>query len=243
MGVEVQVGMPLAFLAGLVSVLSACVLPLVPGYLAFVTAMTLDEVAAGPPDRARTAAVTHSVLFVAGFIAVFLSLGLVATPLGTGISRSLPWIQRLGGGLLVVYGVALLSGIRRPAVLGTSGSIRALHASGALWTGLAFGAGWTPCIGPVLGSVLLYVSMDETMAQGAVLLGTYATGLSVPFLAAGVGLAWPLAGSRRAARWILPLGRLSGALLILLGIALVSGYFARLTAVLAGLGQLINLEL
>lgn len=243
---DVQVSIPLAFAAGFVSVLSACVLPLVPGYLAFVSALTVDELAEGSVARARGAAVAHSVLFMTGFGLVFASLGLVATPVGPPIAWSLPWIERVGGVLLAVWG-AYLVGALSPLGVGRArvGSARArgARAAGSLLTGVAFGAGWTPCIGPVLGSILLYVTQDATMGQGGVLLVTYGVGLSVPFVAASVGLNWPLAGIRRIEDWIVALRRLAGGVLVALGLALVTGYFARLTAFLAGLGQLINLEL
>lgn len=244
--VDVQVSIPLAFAAGLVSVLSACVLPLLPGYLAFVTALSVDELASGSVARARGAAVVHSMLFLSGFGLLFLSLGLVATPLGPPISRALPWIQRAGGVVLAAWGAYLVApagwSVAAPADLAAPGA-RATRMAGALFTGAAFGAAWTPCIGPVLGSILLYVTQEGTMAQGGVLLLTYAFGLSLPFLAMSVGLNWPLAGSRRVAAWTGPLRKTAGAVLAALGVALLTGYFARLTAVLAGLGQLINLEL
>lgn len=242
---EVQVSIPLAFAAGLVSVLSACVLPLVPGYLAFVTALALDARSDGSARDARVATATYSALFLAGFGLVFLTLGLVATPVGPPIARSLPWIQAVGGALLAVWGVYLL-GVLAPLGFGRPSEAprgRGTRAAGSLFTGMAFGAAWTPCIGPVLGSILLYVTREPTMAEGGVLLLTYALGLGLPFLGLSVALNWPLVGSRDVERWIRPLRRLAGGVLVALGIALVTGYFARLTAFLAGLGQLINLEL
>ena len=119
----------------------------------------------------------------------------------------------------------------------------AVQAGGALFTGIAFGAAWTPCIGPVLGSILLYVSQEQTMAPGGVLLVTYGVGLSLPFLALSMVLNWPLAGSASLEAWSGALRRVAGGVLTVLGIALLTGYFARLTMFLAGLGQLINLEL
>lgn len=243
---EVQVSVPLAFAAGIVSVLSACVLPLVPGYLAFVTALTLDARSEGSTREARAAAATYSLLFLGGFGVVFLTLGLVATPLGPPIARSLPWIQAVGGVLLALWGAYLLGvldlfGLDRPSEGAPGG--RGARAAGSLVTGVAFGAAWTPCIGPVLGSILLYASRDETMAEGGVLLLTYALGLGLPFLALSMALNWPLVGSTRVGALIRPLRRVAGGVLVALGLALVTGYFARLTAFLAGLGQLINLEL
>lgn len=243
---DVQVSIPLAFAAGFVSFLSPCVLPVVPGCVGFVSALTLDELAGSSTARARRGAVTHAVLFMVGFGLVFLSLGLVVTAMGPPIARSLPWIQRVGGVLLAVYGVHLLGAFRLVGMDWaplTPEASRTARAVGSLSTGIAFGAGWTPCIGPVLGSILLYVSREPTMVQGGALMVTYALGLSVPFVVTTVGLNWPIAGSRSVGNWIVPLRRAAGGVLVVLGVAMVTGYFARLTASLAGLGQLINLEL
>lgn len=240
---EVQVPISLAFAAGAVSVLSACVLPLVPGYLAFVTALTVDERSSGSVAAARGAATRHSILFMLGFGLVFATLGLVRTPVGAPIAWSLPWLQRIGGIVLAGWGLYLVGAFRAPATGWMGGSGAIARSAGAVFTGVAFGAAWTPCIGPVLGSILLYVTQEETMAHGGVLLITYGVGLSVPFIALAVGLNWPLAGSRSLESWAGTLRRVAGGVLVLLGLALVTGYFARLTMTLAGLGQLINLEL
>ena len=108
--------------------------------------------------------------------------------------------------------------------------------------GLAFGAGWTPCIGPILGSILLYASLETTMVEGTALLATYALGLGVPFVAASVAVNWFLAGSAWARRWIVPLQRVAGGVLVAIGVLMVTGQFASMTAFLADMGQLINLE-
>lgn len=241
---EVQVSLPLAFGAGFVSFLSACILPVVPGYLAFVTAVALDELAGGTTAAARRWSLTHGSLFMVGFGLVFLSLGLVPTAAGPPIARALPWMQRLGGVLVAVYGAHLLGALRRVGMRPLpQGVAHAVRGTGAAAVGAAFGAGWTPCIGPVLGSILLYVSFGDTMAHGVILLLTYALGLSVPFVLVGGGLTWPLAGSTTVGRWAAALRRAAGGILVVLGVALAVGWFARLTAFLAGLGQLINLEL
>ncbi|MDA0327802.1 MAG: cytochrome c biogenesis protein CcdA [Gemmatimonadetes bacterium] len=242
---DVQVSFPLAFAAGIVSFLSPCVLPVVPSYLAFISGLTLGELTDGSTPGVRRRAVFHSILFVVGFSLVFLTMGLVGTAVGPAIAQALPWISRAGGGVMIVFGLFVAGVWEIPRL---SGELR-LHlesrpagAVGSLVVGIAFGAGWTPCIGPILGSILLYASLETSAAQGMMLLGTYALGLGIPFVAASVGFNWFLAGSTHARAWILPLQRVAGTLLVIIGLLMITGRFVDLTAFLAGLGQLINLD-
>ena len=243
---EVQISFPLAFVAGLVSFLSPCILPVVPSYLAFVSGLTLGELADRSVPQARRTAVINSVLFVLGFALVFMTMGLVATVAGGAIARALPWINRAGGGIMIVLGLYVTGVLRIPALAGELRvhlESRPAGALGALVVGVAFGAGWTPCIGPILGSILLYASLEATMTEGMLLLGTYALGLGGPFVGASVGLNWFLAGSVKARTWIVPLQRIAGTVLIIIGLLMVTGRFVTMTAFLAGMGQLINLDL
>lgn len=245
MSLDVQVSFPLAFLAGLVSFLSPCVLPVVPSYVAFVSGLTLEELSRGPLGAARRAAVLHSTLFVLGFSAVFMTMGTAATALGATIVGLLPWLNRVGGAIIALFGVYLLGLLPIPALardLRVHPHMRPSSALGSFAVGLAFGAGWTPCIGPVLGSILLYAGLESTMAHGTLLLATYAAGLGIPFVAASAGLNWLLAGSRGAREWLVPLQRLAGGVLVVIGLLMMTGRFATLTAFLAGLGQLITLD-
>lgn len=242
---DIQISYPLAFLAGLVSFLSPCVLPVVPSYLAFVSGLTFGELTERTVPEVRRSAVLHSVLFVLGFSAVFMTMGLVATALGSAIAASLPWLTRVGGALMIVFGLFLAGLIRVPALgrdIRVELSSRPAGAVGSFAVGMAFGAGWTPCIGPILGSILLYASLETTMVQGTALLATYALGLGVPFIAASVAVNWFLAGSAWARRWIVPLQRVAGGVLVVIGVLMVTGQFASMTAFLADMGQLINLE-
>lgn len=243
---DISVSFSLAFLAGVVSFLSPCVLPVVPSYVAFVSGMTLDELRDGSARAARRAAVTHSVLFVLGFTAVFMTLGWAATAAGQAFAQALPWLNRLGGAALIVFGLYLAGLLRIPAL---SREMRVHLASrpsglaGSFLVGVAFGAGWTPCIGPVLASILLYASLEATRLQGALLLATYAVGLGIPFVAASAMFNGFLAGTERARKWMVPLGRVAGAVLVLVGLMMVTGSFSTLTGFLAGMGQLVNLEM
>ena len=243
---EVSISFPLAFLAGIVSFLSPCILPVVPSYLAFVSGLTLDELRDGTSADARRSALLNSVLFVVGFSLVFMTMGWAATAFGQAVARSLPWLTRFGGVVLVVLGLYLAGVLRIPALareMRVQLSSRPAGAVGSLLVGVAFGAGWTPCIGPVLASILLYTSLEATTTQGTLLLATYALGLGIPFVLASVAFNWFVAGAESVKRWMVPLERAAGTLLVVIGLLMVSGSFASITAFLAGLGQFINLEM
>jgi cytochrome c-type biogenesis protein len=243
---EVTVSFPLAFAAGLVSFLSPCVLPVVPSYVAFVSGLTLEELKEGSSRSARWTAVLHSALFVAGFTAVFMTLGLAATAAGQAFSKLLPWLSRAGGVVLIIFGLYLAGIIRLPGVARE----RRLHLasrpsgwSGSFLIGIAFGAGWTPCIGPVLASILLYAGMEATRGEGTALLAAYALGLGIPFVAASAMFNGFLAGLRHVRRWMVPLSRVAGGVLALVGLLMLTGSYTALSGMLAGMGQLVNLEM
>lgn len=245
-GLEVDVSFGLAFLAGLISFLSPCVLPVVPGYLTFVSGMTLDELRDGDVGRARSRAVLHALLFGAGFGLVFMSLGAAATAAGQLLTRWLPLLTRLGGALIVLFGLYMAGVVRLPGLARE----RRVHLAsrpggwlGSVAVGIAFGAGWTPCIGPVLASILLYAGLEQTVLEGTLLLGTYGLGLAVPFVGSAVALNWFLAGSTHLRRWLPWVERGAGIVLIVLGLLMLSGHFTALTAFLADLGQAFTLEL
>lgn len=242
---SVHVSFPLAFLAGLVSFLSPCVLPVVPSYVAFVSGLTLEELQERSSAEARRTALVHSLLFVAGFGAVFMTLGWAGSAFGRTVAAALPWLTRIGGVALVVLGLYLAGVLRIPALareVRVHLTRKPAGKAGSFAVGVAFGAGWTPCIGPVLASILLYASLEATALHGALLLGTYAVGLGVPFVVASVAFNWFLASAGTLRRWVVPLERAAGTVLVIVGLLMVTGSFARLTGFLAGLGQLINLE-
>lgn len=223
-------GVLIAFAAGMLSFLSPCVLPLVPSYVAFVTGMNLDELQEG---RARARVLTHAILFVSGFTAVFVLLGASASFLGQALRAYEVWIARAGGALIIVLGLHLL-GVFRIGVLMREARVqlgeRPEGLLGAVGVGAAFAAGWTPCIGPVLGGIMTLAASSETMWAGTALLLVYSLGLSVPFLLAALALDRFFVASRRFRRWIPWTERASGALLLALGLLLLTGSFTVLTA-------------
>jgi cytochrome c-type biogenesis protein len=235
----------IAFLAGLVSFLSPCVLPIVPSYVTFVTGRTIEELTTHGRGAARRQAAVHASLFVLGFTMVFVALGATATVFGGALGRSLPLLQQVGGVVIALLGLSMLGVLRLPALMRE----RRVHLAakpagmfGSVLVGVAFGAGWTPCVGPVLASILLYAGTADSATRGMALLGTYALGLGIPFWLAAVGLNWYLAGARRVMRWLRPIELASGAFLVIIGVLLFTGRFTLLSGYLAGFGQLVNVE-
>lgn len=224
-----DVGILIALSAGILSFLSPCVLPLVPSYLTFVTGMSLEDLQEGVN---RKATLIHSVLFVAGFSLVFIILGASASFLGQFFRAYEVWIARIGGLVIIALGLHLAGVFRLLPLL----QEKRLHLAdkpagylGTLGVGMAFGAGWTPCIGPVLGAILTYGFSQDTMWAGVGLLAVYSLGLAIPFLISALALDWFLRVFKRFRRWIPVVEKASGLLLIVLGLLLMTGTFTILS--------------
>ena len=211
-------GWAVAFAAGLLSFLSPCVAPLVPGYLSFLagTAGIGVEASRGETERVLTV----SVLFVLGFSAVFVALGAGAALFGAGLDVFRPQLNRLAGALMVVMGV-LVSGLVRIPFLYQERRLplidRAFGPLGTVALGMAFALGWTPCIGPILATILLYAGSLQTVERGALLLLAYSLGLGLPFILVGLGWSRALGLLSWAKRHGQALNIASGTLLIALG--------------------------
>jgi cytochrome c-type biogenesis protein len=220
-----DVGIAIAFSAGVLSFLSPCVLPLVPSYLTFVTGMSLEDLQGGVNRRTT---LTHALLFVIGFSSIFILLGASASFLGQFFRAYEIWIARIGG--LIIIGLGLhMTGVFRLLPLMRE---KRVHLNdkpagylGTLGVGMAFGAGWTPCIGPVLGAILTYGFSQDTMWAGVGLLSVYSLGLAIPFLVAALALDWFLQAFKRFRHWIPVVEKASGILLIVLGVMLMTGSF------------------
>ncbi len=205
-------------------------LPLVPSYLSFVTGMSLEDLQEGA-DRGRT--LRYAVLFVSGFSLIFLLLGASASFLGQFFRYYEIWVARIGGVLIIVLGLHLAGVFRITALFREVRfhvSDRPVGYLGAAGVGMAFGAGWTPCIGPVLGAILTFAGAQETFWQGVGLLAVYSAGLAVPFLVTAVAVDRFLVFFGRFRRFLPAVQRASGVLLVLLGILLVTGTFTALTS-------------
>ena len=240
-----SVSLGLAFGAGVLSFLSPCVLPIVPSYVSFVTGLTLEELQEGDGRVARRQAAVHSGLFILGFSGLFVTLGASATALGGMLVRFLPAMQQVGGVVVILFGLYMLGLLRIPALM----EERRVHLAskpagkvGSVVAGAAFGAGWTPCIGPVLATILLYAGLQGTVLKGTLLLAVYALGLGLPFFVSAVALNWFLTSTHGLRRWLGALERVTGAFLVLVGVLMITGRFAVLSRFFAGLGQLVHLE-
>ena len=227
------VGFAVAFAAGLLSFLSPCVLPLIPSYVGYLTGMSVEEV-----ERRRGTAVLHGLWFVAGFSLVFVLLGAAASAVGNLLRDYQVWLGRVGGVLLILFGVYLL-GILRPAFLMRERRIelarKPLGYFGSGVVGFTFGAAWTPCIGPILGGILTLAATQAGSGRGILLLAVYALGLGVPFLLTALALDRFLVWFQRFRPYIIWVDRIAGAMLIVLGILLVTDSFTLLAGYLRGL--------
>ncbi len=214
-----------AFLAGLLSFLSPCVLPLLPAYFTFITGLTVDELTSGNNAQIRKKVILSTTFFVGGFSLLFIFLGASASFLGSLISRYKIFIEMGGGVVIILFGLHLLGLLRiRRLQVEKRYHVREkpLHLAGIFIVGMAFGAGWSPCIGPMLGSILIVAGSEETIWRGVALLAVYASGLAIPFLLISVFANFLLGFIKRATRLMGYINTIAGALLILVGIFLLT---------------------
>jgi cytochrome c-type biogenesis protein len=223
------------FGAGVASFLAPCVVPLLPAYLGIVAGEAAAATdAAGTGGGARS--VRATAVFVLGFAVVFAVLGAVAGLVGASLDAVRSGVQRVGGLLVIVMGLALLGVVRGPfatehrlllAVPRVAGPAR------PFLVGVVFGAAWTPCVGPLLGAALTIAAASGQALRGTLLLAAYAVGFGVPFMLASLGLASSAAARQRLQRVGPIIQRVGGALLVVLGLLLVSGAYDHLTSYLA----------
>lgn len=218
--------LPLVFAAGLVSFISPCVLPLLPGYLSTVGGVSLEQLGEREPGVGRQVAAA-SALFFAGFLLVFIALGASASVIGTLLVDHRLWLNRISGGLIVVFGLSML-GVGWSGSLGGEWAERIQRAArrrgGPTALGVAFAFCWTPCVGPILASILTLAGASASLQSGVLLLVVYGLGLAVPFLAVGFGFTRTLGAFKRVRRRYRVIQAAAGVLLVAMGALLVSGY-------------------
>ena len=219
------ISFPAAFIAGLLSFFSPCILPLIPGYFTFITGFSLEKLTRDDHTEIRKKVVFSTILFVLGFSFVFISMGASASYLGGLFYQYRKFIRITGGVLIIVLGIHLTGLIRIPG-LDIEKRIhldqKPLHFLGTFIIGMAFGAGWSPCIGPLLGSILLIAGSQETVWHGTVLLGVYSAGLAIPFIVMSVFINLVLIFVKKTSKAIKYANAVAGVLLIVLGLFLVT---------------------
>jgi cytochrome c-type biogenesis protein len=221
----------IAFLAGLVSFVSPCVLPLVPAYLSFLTGSSVEELRESLTADARARVVAHAVAFIVGFTIVFVALGASASAVGAALRDNQVLIARIGGVIVIILGLQMM-GILRLRLLATDTRVqvqttrRSLAAS--VIVGLAFAAGWSPCIGPILAGILALASQSNSVWQGAWLLFVYSMGLAVPFLVTAAAIGAVLPALNRIKRFLPAIEFAAGAFMIATGVVLATNSFLRI---------------
>ncbi|WP_445502803.1 cytochrome c biogenesis CcdA family protein [Microvirga sp. G4-2] len=226
-----SVSFPAAALGGLISFLSPCVLPLVPPYLSFLAGTTFDQLHAGDDRAVRRRAMVAALLFVAGFATVFVLLGATASALGQVIRQYLDVLSTIAGIAIIIMGVHFL-GIFRLHFLHREARFQVekpIGLWGAYVMGLAFAFGWTPCIGPVLAAILAVAGSEDSVSYGAMLLAAYSAGLGIPFLLAAFAMKPFVALMKRMRSRFGLVEKTMGVLLILTGIAFLTGWITNMS--------------
>ncbi|MDI6803463.1 MAG: cytochrome c biogenesis protein CcdA [Bacteroidota bacterium] len=224
-----SVGIFTAFLFGLLSFASPCVLPIIPGYLSFISGLSLDQMQSGNKKENMKKILTNSVFFVLGFSTVFIALGASATFIGQFLLSNLDIAGKIAGVFLILLGIHL-TGIFKLKFLQFEKRIHTNKKSfgviGSFLVGLAFAFGWTPCIGPILAGILTIASQQETVYQGIGLLTAYSLGLGIPFLIAALSINAFFSVFHKVKRYFRVIEIVSGGLLVLVGILMVTGSLA-----------------
>jgi cytochrome c-type biogenesis protein len=233
---DVTITYTAAFVAGVLSFFSPCILPLIPAYFTFITGLSLEELTSGEVGSIRRRVITATLAFGLGFSIIFILLGASASFLGGIASRHHQIIRVAGGLVIIVFGLHL-TGILRLPFLEVEKRVhlreKPAHVLGTVLVGMAFGAGWSPCIGPMLGSILILAGSEESVIEGVILLTVYSAGLWIPFLLMSAFINLILLFLQKARRMLQFFNVAAGMLLIALGIALVLDRFGMLWSLVA----------
>jgi cytochrome c-type biogenesis protein len=235
-------GVPLiaAFTAGLVSFLSPCVLPLVPGYISMISGASVQDLQEGGDPNLLRKVLLHSAFFIIGFSIVFISLGASATWIGQALVAQKPLFYKIAGVIIIIFGLHM-TGLLKIGLLYRDKRFRAGSAgatpAGALLIGLAFAFGWTPCIGPILAAILTLAASQGTISSGVILLAIYSAGLAVPFLLTSLGVNHFLRFYQRFRSHLHQVEVLGGVIMIVLGAMIMTNQFTRLAGYLSFLNR------
>ena len=222
-----------AFAAGFLSFVSPCVLPLIPGYISFVSGVSVEEMRGdAAPATSRLQVFLTSLAFVIGFSIVFVLLGASATAIGKLMFAKLPLLSKIAGGILIVFGLHTM-GVFRLSFLEAEKRVHAQRKPagplGAMLVGVAFAFGWTPCIGPILGGILAIAGSKNSVGEGITLLAVYSLGLGIPFLLTSLAINQFFGAAKRIRRYYHAIELVSGALLIAIGVLIISGQLTIIT--------------
>lgn len=219
-----------AFSAGILTFISPCILPLIPGYLSFISGLSLNDLKTN-----SSKALLNTVLFTAGFSLVFIILGASATLLGKFLLNNLRLLSKIGGIIIIIFGLQI-AGIFQLKFLNFEKRFHLHNLKTNLWSsfliGILFGLGWSPCIGPILGSILLIASNQATVLQGIVLLAFYSLGLSLPFIITALAVNKFLSFFNFIKRYFRAIEITAGSLLILMGVLMVFGQLEKFNFIL-----------
>ena len=228
-----SLGVAVAFSAGMFSFLSPCVLPLFPSYLSFITGMSVADLSADLTPAARRRVFLHAVAFVVGFSMVFVALGASFSAAGQFLLDYREWIRRVGGVLIVLFGL-YIAGVFRLGFLGRTAqwqiSEKPAGYVGSFAVGVTFAIGWTPCVGPILGAILSLAGTAETVQRGVWLLVAYSAGLGLPFLLSALALGSFLRFFKRYRPFIPVVERAAGVLLVVVGVLVYTNYYVILNS-------------
>lgn len=235
-----DVSFPLAFLAGVLSFLSPCVLPLVPSYVSFITGVSFEDLKEGTESRRiRFLTATNSIAFILGFSTIFIALGASSSAVGKFFIDYKDWIRNIGGVLVIIFGL-FISGVIKLDFLTRE---RKFHMSGkpagyigSFLVGMTFAAAWTPCIGPILGTILVYASSKGSASYGMRLLAVYSLGLAIPFFLSSLAFNSFLGYSAKIRKYMKVVMALSGLLLIAFGVLLLTNNLRILSSLFPDFG-------
>ena len=229
----------LAFLAGVLSFLSPCVLPLVPSYVSFITGISFEDLTGVDRKKIRYLTITNSLAFICGFSAVFVALGTSSSAIGGFLFEYQDWIRIIGGIVVIFFGLFVAGFLRINPLM----SEKKIHLSGkpagyigTFVVGMTFAAGWTPCIGPILGTILLYASSKASAFYGFRLLAVYSLGLALPFFISSLAINSFLSYSRGLMKYMRVIMIISGLLLITFGIMLLTNRVRELSGLFPNFG-------